>query len=121
MSTPAAGGAAVPAGETSTPAAGAATVATVRDLIDAAAAQRPDAVYALPLEAGTPLTYAGLAVDCRAFAALLAARGAGAGATVSVVMGNGLATLRVLLGTMFGGGCVNPVNLLSQPEQMRYV
>jgi len=37
------------------------------------------------------------------------------------VMPNGLATLRILLGAMAGGYCVNPVNLLSQPEQMRYV
>ncbi len=36
-------------------------------------------------------------------------------------MPNGLATLRILLGAMYGGYCVNPVNLLSSPEQMRYV
>jgi acyl-CoA synthetase (AMP-forming)/AMP-acid ligase II len=36
-------------------------------------------------------------------------------------MPNGLQTLRLLLGAMAGGWCVNPVNLLSQPEQMRYV
>jgi hypothetical protein len=44
-----------------------------------------------------------------------------AGDTVSLVMPNGLMTLRLLLGAMHGGCCVNPVNLLSQPEQMRYV
>src|SRR5690606_10625093 len=38
-----------------------------------------------------------------------------------VVMGNGPATLRLLLGAMYGGRCVTPVNLLSQPEQMRHV
>jgi long-chain acyl-CoA synthetase len=36
-------------------------------------------------------------------------------------MPNGLQTLRLLLGAMAAGWCVNPVNLLSQPEQMRYV
>jgi acyl-CoA synthetase (AMP-forming)/AMP-acid ligase II len=36
-------------------------------------------------------------------------------------MPNGPATLRILLGAMAGGYCVNPVNLLSQAEQMRYV
>ena len=34
---------------------------------------------------------------------------------------NGLGTVRLLLGAMYGGQCVNPVNLLSQPEQMAYV
>ena len=36
-------------------------------------------------------------------------------------MPNGLQTLRLLLGCMHAGYCVNPVNLLAQPEQMRYV
>ena len=43
------------------------------------------------------------------------------GDTVSLVMPNGLQTLRLLLGAMHAGCCVNPVNLLSQAEQMRYV
>ncbi len=54
-------------------------------------------------------------------AALLAREGLAPGAHVSIVMPNGLATLRLLLGAMAGGYCVNPVNLLAQPEQMRYV
>jgi long-chain acyl-CoA synthetase len=37
------------------------------------------------------------------------------------VMPNGLQTIRLLLGAMHAGVCVNPVNLLSQPGQMRYV
>jgi len=36
-------------------------------------------------------------------------------------MPNGLGTLRLLLGALHGGWCVHPVNLLSQPDQMRYV
>jgi len=36
-------------------------------------------------------------------------------------MPNGLQTIQLLLGAMHGGFTVNPVNLLSQPEQMRYV
>jgi acyl-CoA synthetase (AMP-forming)/AMP-acid ligase II len=43
------------------------------------------------------------------------------GDTVSLVLPNGLMTLRLLLGAMASGRCVNPVNLLSQPEVMRYV
>ncbi|HZV92360.1 MAG TPA: AMP-binding protein, partial [Caldimonas sp.] len=43
------------------------------------------------------------------------------GETVSFVMPNGLQTLRLLLGALHAGRCVNPVNLLAQPEQMRYV
>ena len=54
-------------------------------------------------------------------AALLQAQGVAPGDTVSLVMPNGLGTLQLLLGAMHGGVCVNPVNLLSQPDAMRYV
>ena len=52
---------------------------------------------------------------------MLAARGLQPGDHVSLVLGNGIQTVRLLLGAMYGGYCVHPVNLLSQPEQMRYV
>ena len=57
----------------------------------------------------------------RRIGALLRRHGLGPGDTVSLVMPNGLQTLRILLGSMANGLIVNPVNLLSQAEQMRYV
>jgi long-chain acyl-CoA synthetase len=96
-------------------------MSTVTGLIDAQAAKRPDAVYFIATETGRTLTFGQLRESCERVAALLAARGLKPGAHVSLVMPNGLATLRILLGAMWGGYCVNPVNLLSQPEQMRYV
>jgi long-chain acyl-CoA synthetase len=97
------------------------SASTVRALIEEQAARRPEAVYALSTEGGSPLHYAELARGCRSVAAVLRQHGAKPGDTVSLVMPNGLQTLRVLLGAMHAGLCVNPVNLLSQPEQMRYV
>jgi acyl-CoA synthetase (AMP-forming)/AMP-acid ligase II len=94
---------------------------TVHALIEARAALAPDAVYALGLANGATLSYGELARSCRRIGALLQAHGLRAGDTVSLVMPNGLQTLRVLLGAMHAGLTVNPVNLLSQPEQMRYV
>lgn len=94
---------------------------TVHALIEARAALAPDAVYALGLANGGALSYGELARSCRRVGALLQSRGLRAGDTVSLVMPNGLQTLRVLLGAMHAGMIVNPVNLLSQPEQMRYV
>ena len=52
---------------------------------------------------------------------MLAARGLSPGDHVSLVLGNGIQTIRLLLGAMYGGYCVHPVNLLSQPDQMHYV
>ena len=95
--------------------------ASVRDLVESQAALRPDATYFIASETRRALTFGELRASCNRVAALLAREGAGPGAHVSIVMPNGLATLRILLGAMAGGYCVNPVNLLSQPEQMRYV
>lgn len=97
------------------------THATVRALIDAQAQARPDAVYALAADSGATLTFGQLARDARAVASWLRAHGSVPGDVVSLVMPNGLQTLRILLGAMAGGWCVNPINLLAQREQMAYV
>ena len=95
--------------------------ASVRDLIERQDLLRPQAVYAVDAEGVQKLTYRQLTESCEQVALLLRAHGLQPGDTVSLVMPNGLMTLRLLLGAMAGGWCVNPVNLLSQPEQMRYV
>ena len=94
---------------------------TVHGLIEQAAARQPGAVYALSTESEARIDCAALALGCRRVAGALQAAGARPGDTVSVVMPNGLQTLRLLLGAMHAGMIVNPVNLLSQLEQMRYV
>jgi acyl-CoA synthetase (AMP-forming)/AMP-acid ligase II len=94
---------------------------TVRELIERAARRWPDAVYAVDADQGRQLSYAGLAQACGRVAQQLRALGSTPGDTVSLVMPNGLGTVSWLLGAMHGGWCVNPVNLLSQQDQMRYV
>lgn len=96
-------------------------MATVRELIEQQAALRPNATYALATETGATLSYRALAAGSRRIAAWLQQNGVAPGDTVSLVMPNGLMTLRLLLGAMWGGRCVNPVNLLSQADAMRYV
>jgi len=95
--------------------------ATIRALIERQAAERPDAVYAVTTESNARLTYGELARASHAVGALLRTHGVGPGDTVSLVLPNGLQTLRLLLGTLHAGCCVNPVNLLSQEQQMRHV
>lgn len=94
---------------------------TVRTLIERAAALRPEAIYATSAEGSDAIAFGALAHSCRSVGALLAAHGAERGDTVSLVMPNGLQTARMLLGAMYSGIVVNPVNLLSQPAQMQYV
>jgi long-chain acyl-CoA synthetase len=94
---------------------------TIRSLIEGWEKAAPDAVYALSTESPARLSFADLAAGTRRIGALLRRHGLGPGDTVSLVMPNGLQTLRILLGCMANGLIVNPVNLLSQAEQMRYV
>lgn len=95
--------------------------ATVRALIAQQARAQPQALYALATENADRIDYAGLEQQSQRVATLLMAQGTQPGDTVSLVMPNGLNTLRLLLGALHGGWCVNPVNLLSSAEQMRYV
>jgi acyl-CoA synthetase (AMP-forming)/AMP-acid ligase II len=95
--------------------------ATVRALVAQQARTQPQALYALATETADRIDYAGLEQQCQRVATLLIAQGTQPGDTVSLVMANGLNTLRLLLGALHGGWCVNPVNLLSSAEQMRYV
>ncbi|MEO8849571.1 MAG: AMP-binding protein [Casimicrobiaceae bacterium] len=94
---------------------------TVRALVENAATRWPEAVYAVSTEDDELITFGELSRSCCTVAALLHAHGARPGDTLSVVMPNGLQTVRLLLGAMYAGLVVNPVNLLSQPAQMRYV
>ncbi len=94
---------------------------TVHALIERAARQQPLALYALSTESDATLSYAQLRHNCQRVGTWLRSLGLVAGDTVSLVMPNGLGTLQLLLGALHGGFCVNPVNLLSQPEQMRDV
>ena len=94
---------------------------TVRQLIDHQRARRPDALYAMASDSERELSFGTLASSCQAVTRLLVSMGSRPGEHVSVIMPNGLGTLTMLLGALYGGWCVNPVNLLSQPEQMQYV
>jgi long-chain acyl-CoA synthetase len=94
---------------------------TVYALIERQATTQPDAAFALATESTQQLSYRDLQAACGRVAALLQDQGCLPGDTVALVMPNGLGTLQLLLGALHGGWCVNPVNLLSQAEQMQYV
>ena len=94
---------------------------TVRDLIARQLALRPHAIYGRDADGTQVIRFGDLATSGLAVEALLRSHGSQPGDTVSLVMPNGLMTLRLLLGAMASGWCVNPINLLSQPDQMRYV
>jgi len=96
-------------------------VTTVSRLVEAQAQARPEATYFIAAETGCSLTFGEVAGSCARVRAFLEGKGLAPGTHVSLVMPNGIATIRILLGAMSGGYVVNPVNLLSGPEPMRYV
>lgn len=98
---------------------------TLRDLIDTQAVAFGDKPYLLTtsetVSDTATLTFTGLRDDCRELARRFADAGLRPGDIVSVCMGNGLQTARLILAAMYSGLVVNPINLLCQPAQMAYI
>jgi acyl-CoA synthetase (AMP-forming)/AMP-acid ligase II len=94
---------------------------TIRKYVDFQAAERPDAVYLIAPEPNRTMTFAGLQQASRRLAHYLLERGLRPGDKVALLMHNGYQTCRLLIGTMYGGFCVTPLNLLAQSSQLEYV
>lgn len=107
------------------------TPATLRALIDERAAQYPDQPFLLaaldddetvaPERRATVLTFGALRDDCRLLETRFRVAGLRPGDVISVFMGNGIQTARLLLAAMYSGLVANPLNLLCQPSQVRYI
>ncbi|MBB2916218.1 acyl--CoA ligase [Cupriavidus alkaliphilus] len=94
---------------------------TLATLLAARAAQAPDKLYLLSPDSGRALSFGALAADAAALGRRYAEAGLASGQTVSVYLPNGEQTARLLLGTMACGLVANPINLLCQPAQLRYI
>ena len=94
---------------------------TIRHYVDRRAAETPDAPYLIAPETGTVMTYAQLQCASIELASFLAARGLRKGDKVALMLHNSYQTARLLIGVMYAGYVVAPLNLLSQKTQLRYV
>jgi len=94
---------------------------TIRHLVDHWADRAPQAPFLVAPETGALMSYAKLQEHCRELARVLLMNGLSPGDTVSLMMHNGYQTARLLIGIMYAGMRVQPVNLLSQPSQLKYV
>lgn len=97
------------------------TLPTVAAYIDAQASSDPDGLFYIATDTGVSLSFSDLQAQCRALAAQFRALAYDQGDKVSVYMPNGPATAVALLGAMYAGLVANPINLMSQPSQLRYV
>jgi long-chain acyl-CoA synthetase len=94
---------------------------TIRYYVDLRARAQPDAPYLIAPETGAVLTYGQLQRDSRELGRHLLGRGLRKGDKVALMLHNGYQTGRLLIGVMYAGFMVAPLNLLSQPSQLAYV
>jgi long-chain acyl-CoA synthetase len=93
---------------------------SIRDAIDVHADARPESPFLLAPECGAVVAYGALRDRCRAFAALLDARGVAPGEVVSFMLPNGVAAASVFLGAMYAGRVVSPVSLIAADAGIEY-
>ena len=94
---------------------------TIRHYVDLRAREQPAAPYLIAPETGRVMTYAQLQADCLQLGRYLGGQGLAKGDKVALMLHNGYQTGRLLIGVMYAGYMVAPLNLLSQPSQLAYV
>ena len=95
-------------------------IGTIRELIDQMASTQGEATFLISPETGRILTFAGLQQQARAISARLLQAGLERGDKVAFLLENGLFTVQLFLGTMYGGLVVVPLNLRAGAEQLTY-
>ena len=94
---------------------------TIRHYVDTRAAEQPTAPFLIAPETGAVMTYAQLQRDSRDLGRFLRGMGLNKGDKVALMLHNGYQTGRLLIGVMYAGFTVAPLNLLAQPSQLAYV
>src|SRR5262249_15409555 len=83
--------------------------------------ERPGALYLIAPETGRTMTYAQLKRESEALGRQLLAQGLAKGDKVALMLHNSYQAARLLIGVMYSGFTVAPLNLLSQAAQLEYV
>ena len=94
---------------------------TIRDYVDRRAAEQPDATWLIAPETGATMTFAQLQRNSQDLTRFLTGAGLKKGDKVALMLHNSYHTARLLIGVMYGGFMVAPLNLLAQPSQLTYV
>jgi len=94
---------------------------TIRHLVDQQANAQPNATWLIAPETGATMTYAQLQRDSQDLSRFLLGGGIQKGEKVALMLHNSYQTARLLIGVMYGGFMVAPLNLLAQPSQLAYV
>jgi len=94
---------------------------TIRHYVDRRAAEQPHDTWLIAPETGETMTFAQLRLNSIDLTRFLLAAGLKKGDKVALMLHNSYQTARLLIGVMYGGFMVAPLNLLAQPSQLSYV
>ncbi len=94
---------------------------TIRHIVDHQVRERPDATWLIAPETGATMTFAQLQRNSQDLTRFLLGAGLKKGDKVALMLHNSYQTARLLVGVMYGGFMVAPLNLLAQPSQLTYV
>ena len=94
---------------------------TVRELIDQNALSQPDKAFLIAPESGAEMTCAQLRDHAQQIAARLDALGIGQGEKVAMLLPNGYWTTALLLGVIYSGRVIVPLNAVSGDAALSYV
>ncbi|MGR3984921.1 MAG: AMP-binding protein [Gammaproteobacteria bacterium] len=95
--------------------------ADVREVVDAQARARGDAVFLIAPDSGEEITFLQLRESMREIGARFDALGVAAGAKVAFLLDNGAWAARLLLGVMAAGRVAVPLNAVAGAAQLRHV
>jgi amino acid adenylation domain-containing protein len=93
---------------------------TVRELIDHMAEIRPDEPFLISPESGRTLTFKGLQHQVLSLYARFRQMGLRQGDKIAFLMDNGLFTIQLFLGAMYGGFVSVPLNVRAGASQLSY-
>ncbi len=94
---------------------------TIRYFVDEHAAKQPQKTFLIAPEPGLELDYAGLQKYCKRMATFFADNGLTKGDKVAFMMGNSYQSSLIIVGAMYAGLVVAPLNLQSQYDVLKYV
>ena len=94
---------------------------TVRELIEQRAQSSPEAIFLLAAEGDLRISFGELQRHCRTIEKYLDQRGIERSQTVALMMDNGCWTAILMLGIMYSGRIVLPLNVVAGADQIAYV
>ena len=94
---------------------------TIRQYVDKHARQQPEKTFLIAPEPELELTYGELRKDCRQLADFFYSKGLSKGDKVAFMLGNSYQSAKIIVGAMYAGLVVAPLNLQSQYDILKHV